>query len=227
MDCYREGKSRPDIYDEIVKRTLKFVREGLNVCVVYYGHPGVFVTPSHESIRQARAEGYTARMLPGISAEDCLFADLGIDPGAIGCQSFEATDFLLHRRKFDTSSHLILWQIGLIGEFAWNSAEHNKSRLDILIDFLKKHYGTHREVFVYEAVEYAICKPIIQRLPLSQLVDRAYVSHGSTLYIPPIISSSATSTIDYSMAHKLGISSNLKQETHFSIRGLFHLKDKK
>ena len=36
------------------------------------------------------------------------------------------------------------------------------------------------------------------------------------------------STIDYNMAHKLGLSSNLKPaDIHFSIKGLFHLKDKK
>jgi uncharacterized protein YabN with tetrapyrrole methylase and pyrophosphatase domain len=228
MDCYVEGKFRPDIYKEIVKRTLEYVRDGLNVCVIYYGHPGVFVDASHQSIKQARSEGYTARMLPGISAEDCLFADLGIDPGRYGCQSFEATDFLLRRLKFNTSSHLILWQIGTIGEFTWNSSSGNKSRLGVLVDFLEKYYDSNHEVFIYEAVEYAICKPIIQRLPLSKIVKDGYVSNGSTLYIPPIISSSTTSTIDYSMAHKLGLSSNLEPtETHFSIKGLFHFKDKK
>jgi uncharacterized protein YabN with tetrapyrrole methylase and pyrophosphatase domain len=229
MDCYVEGKSRPEIYKEIVKRTLKYVREGLNVCVVYYGHPSVFVDPSHESIKQARSEGYTAWMLPGISAEDCLFADLGIDPGRYGCQSFEATDLLLNRRKFDTSSHLILWQIGLIGDFAYNPARDNKASLAVLVDFLKKYYRSNHEVFIYEAVEYAICKSIIQSLPLSELVESGYVSYGSTLYIPPMISSSsAMSTVDYKMAQKLGISSNLKPANiHFSIKGLFHLKDKK
>jgi hypothetical protein len=34
-------------------------------------------------------------MLPAVSAEDCLFADLGVDPGAAGCQSHEAADFLI------------------------------------------------------------------------------------------------------------------------------------
>jgi len=35
-------------------------------------------------------------MLPGISAEDCLFADIGVDPGIYGCQSFEATDLFVN-----------------------------------------------------------------------------------------------------------------------------------
>ena len=77
----------------MVERILSYVRRGLNVCVVFYGHPGVH--PGHESIRRARMEGFSASKLPGISAEDCLFAELGIDPSK-------------NERKFDNRS-LILW----------------------------------------------------------------------------------------------------------------------
>jgi uncharacterized protein YabN with tetrapyrrole methylase and pyrophosphatase domain len=122
-------------------------------------------------------------MLPGISSEDCLFADLNIDP-SIGWLTFEATDFLVRKRKFDTLCHLILWQIGAIGDVTYNPAKHNKSGLIILRDFLKKYYDTDHEVVVYEAAQYAVCKPVIQCLPLSKL-DQAYVDLGSTLYIPP------------------------------------------
>src|SRR5207244_11062689 len=85
---YRQGESRMIAYVEMIERILYEVRKGLRVCAAFYGHPGVFVYPSHEAIKQARLEGYSAKMLPGISAEDCLFADLGIDPARNGCQSF-------------------------------------------------------------------------------------------------------------------------------------------
>jgi hypothetical protein len=79
------------------KRILSYVRKGF-----------LFVVdPAHESIRRARMEGISACMLPGISAEDCLFAELGIEPSENGCQSFEATDFLVYKRKFDNRSSLI------------------------------------------------------------------------------------------------------------------------
>jgi hypothetical protein len=96
----------------------------LEVCVVFYGHPGVFVQPAHEAIRVARLEGFTARMLPGISAEDCLFADIEVDPGVYACQSFEATDFLVRKRKFDPRSPLVLWQIGSIGDLYYHSGKY-------------------------------------------------------------------------------------------------------
>src|SRR2546430_12234219 len=71
---YLEHERRSDVYEAIVEEILALVRADLRVCAALYGHPGVFVSPSHEAIARARAEGYPARMLPGISAEDCLFA---------------------------------------------------------------------------------------------------------------------------------------------------------
>lgn len=223
ISFYAGGKFRPDTYKEMVELTLKYVREGLNLCVVYYGHPGVFVNPSHESIRRARAEGFHAQMLPAISAEDCLFADIGIDPGTIGCQSFETTDFLLNRRIFDTSSHLILWQIGIIGDFTYNPDRDSKHSITILVHFLKKYYGDSHEVYVYQAPEYVICKPIIQRLSLSKLPTEAQINYASTLYVPP--KTHHTAIRDYKMAHKLGVYDQLKPtEIHFSLKGLLRLK---
>src|ERR671930_771661 len=114
---YEENKDRREIYLAIVEEIVGRVREGLDVCLVLYGHPGVFAWPGHEAIRRLRADGLSARMLPGISTADCLVADLGLDPATTGCQSYEATDFLLRRRTIDTGALLVLWQVGLVGEW--------------------------------------------------------------------------------------------------------------
>src|SRR5215510_1892109 len=79
LDCYSVGKDRMHAYRKMIARMLSPVREGLTVCTAFYGHPGVVVYPAHEAIRLARKEGHRAKMLPGISAQDCLIADLGID----------------------------------------------------------------------------------------------------------------------------------------------------
>jgi len=183
-DCYIHGEPRNYAYDRMVERILSYVRKGLNVCVVFYGHPGVFVHPGHESIRRARMEGFSACMLPGISAEDCLFAELGIDPSKSGCQSFEATDFLVYKRKFDNRSSLILWQIGAIGDPTFNSNGYKNSPLAILYHVLKQHYPSDHEVTIYEASPYSICDSIIQWIPLKKMSE-AVVSAMSTLYVPP------------------------------------------
>ena len=115
-ELYRPGPPRRQIYAEMVEQILDAVRGGANVCALFYGHPGVYVAPSHLAVAQARQEGYQARMLPGISAEDCLFADLGVDPADYGWQSYDATDFLLRGYEPDPASALVLWQVDALGK---------------------------------------------------------------------------------------------------------------
>lgn len=180
---YDSAKFRIVSYHEMVEHTLSFVRKGLNVCLASYGHPGVFAFPMHESVRRARGEGFHAIMLPGISSEDCLFADLGVDPGDTGCQSYEATNFLIYNRKFDSTSALILWQIGVTGHVGYQKV-FNLDGVNVLVEVLLQHYGPDHEVVVYEAPPYAICDPSVQRVTLNSLAS-ARITPISTLYIPP------------------------------------------
>lgn len=184
-DCYAEGKSRDKTYRDMTTRIVNAVRGGALVCAAFYGHPGVFVDAAHASIRRARREGFRARMLPGISTEDCLFADLGIDPGVNGCQSFEATDFLACRRRFDPTSALILWQAGALGEPSIrHSMKARPDRLRRLTTALRKHYDPRHPVVLYEAPQFPISNPRIRRVPLAKLAGSAVWSM-TTLYLPP------------------------------------------
>jgi uncharacterized protein YabN with tetrapyrrole methylase and pyrophosphatase domain len=180
---YVLGEGRAGAYEAMIVEILDHVRRGLDVCAAFYGHPGVYVTPSHEAVRRAREEGFPARMLPGISAEDCLFADLGIDPARSGCQSYEATDFLIHGRRVDTTATLVLWQLGTVGSDA-ASAEPRPSGLRVLVDALLELYPGDHEVVVYEASPYPGFDPLICRMPLSDLAPE-HVTAMSTLCIPP------------------------------------------
>jgi len=184
-DCYKEGEPRIFAYERMTERILSWVRKDLNVCVALYGHPGVFVRPSHEAVRRARDEGYAAKMLPGVSAEDCLFADLGFDPAGEGCQSYEATDFLTRRPRFEPSSHLVLWQVSVIGEMTYSAqGDYRRHGLQVLTDVLLEHYSPDHEVILYLAALYSVCEPGIQRIPLASLPE-AEVSPTATLYVPP------------------------------------------
>lgn len=180
---YAPGKDRAETYGEMVEAMLDPLREGYHVCAAFYGHAGVFVFPSHEAIRQARAAGYQATMLPGISAEDCLFADLGLDPGTSGCQSYEATAFLITHRPVDVAALLILWQVGVVGEWS-HVIETNHRRLAVLIERLLELYPEDHESILYEASPYAVGEPIVVRTPLGRLGE-AGVTPASTLVVPP------------------------------------------
>ena len=113
---YQTGKPRIEIYETIIAKILDELESAGDLCVAFYGHPGVLSHPAWESIRRARATGKSARMLPAISTEDSLFADLGIDIGRAGLQSFEATRFLYYNYNFDPSAGLVLWQVSVLGE---------------------------------------------------------------------------------------------------------------
>ncbi|WP_134494696.1 SAM-dependent methyltransferase [Microvirga pakistanensis] len=181
---YGEGKPRMQTYQEMVDRILTSVRTGERTVAAFYGHPGVFAYASHESIRRARAEGYRARMLPGISAEDCLFADLGIDPSSNGCQSYEATDFLLNARSIDNSSQLILWQAGLIGDLTFRRYAYDTSAMPLLLEKLLLSYPRTHPVYLYEAPSAPGCEPVIRPIVLEQLLTSG-ITATTTLYLPP------------------------------------------
>ncbi len=184
-DAYAEGKARYRSYQEMTARIVTAVRAGQQVCAAFYGHPGVFVNASHAAIRRVRRAGLSARMLPGISADACLFADLGVNPGDAGCQSFEATDFIGCRRRFDSSSALILWQVGALGESSVRKGMSCRpERLRVLTSLLRRYYPARHPVVLYVASQFPVCDPVIERIPLAKLPDQTVMAM-TTLYIPP------------------------------------------
>jgi uncharacterized protein YabN with tetrapyrrole methylase and pyrophosphatase domain len=199
---YRPGRIRAETYEAIVEDILAAVRSERMICVALYGHPGVFAQPAHEAIVRARAEGFSARMLPAVSAEDCLFADLGVDPGATGCQSYEATDFLIRQRRIDTTAALVLWQVGVVGNLTY-APEGDASRLPVLVDYLCTLYPPAHEVSLYEASPFPGCDPIVERTSLAD-VTRSKVSPATTMYVPPL----RARPIDQEMMRRLELTSS-------------------
>jgi uncharacterized protein YabN with tetrapyrrole methylase and pyrophosphatase domain len=181
---YSPDRPRSETYEAMVEQMLTSVRAGKNVCAAFYGHPGVFASPSHEAVRRAREEGFPARMLPSISAEDCLFADLGVDPGQSGCQSYEATDFLLRGRKVDTTAALVLWQVAFIGIVRAPVATA-PGGFAILVERLLELYDPAHEAVLYEASPYPVGDPSIRRVALGNLAE-VELAPLSTLFVPPV-----------------------------------------
>jgi uncharacterized protein YabN with tetrapyrrole methylase and pyrophosphatase domain len=183
LPIYRPGKDHRDVYETIVETVMERVRRGRTVCMVTYGHPGVFDDSSHEAVRRAREEGFRAELLPGISSLDCLFIDLGVDPGGLGLQLFDATDFLDSRRDPDIAVPLVLWQISVIGQ-SRTTGTVNKRGLRVLAERLSELYPAGHEAIVYEASPFPIGRPLIESVPIEQLED-AGVTGLSSLYVPP------------------------------------------
>ena len=183
---YAPGKNRNETYAQMVETLVDSVDKHKLTVGAFYGHPSIFSYPPCEAIRQLKAKGLRARMLPGISAEDCLFADLTIDPGSTGCLSYEATDLLINNRKLDNTSKVILWQIGFVMDFAFQDKGYDNPGLPDLLERLYQYYPKDHVVTVYEAATMLGCEPYIDAMPLSELAN-ATLNSASTLYIPPLV----------------------------------------
>ncbi|PXX39755.1 SAM-dependent methyltransferase [Undibacterium pigrum] len=183
-DTKVDGKTRRDTYRRMADTILKEVRAGKKVCAAFYGHPGIFACISHMAIAEAREEGYDAHMEPGISALDCLVADLGIDPGSHGMQSMESTQFMIYKRTLDPTALLVLWQVGIAGDLTLKRFDTESAHLQILVNKLAQYYPLDHEVILYEAATDPLEKTRIDKLPLGDLPKMSY-KQITTLVIPP------------------------------------------
>jgi hypothetical protein len=185
---YADDKLRYTTYMEMAEAQLYWVRQGQKVVVIFYGHPGIFVLSTHRAIQIARREGHRAVMKAGVSALDTLCADLGVDPSHPGLQTHEATDCLIRRRRIDTTLHVILWQVGLIGELGYRRQGYLNNHFSYFISWLEELYGSDYEITHYIGSRYPGTDPLIQVSRLADLHDPARqrdITGLSTFYIPP------------------------------------------
>ena len=188
---------RIETYRAMSARLVELARSGRLVVAVFYGHPGVFTSPTHWAIAAARAEGIPARMLPAVSAEDCLFADLGVDPGDGACQSYEATDMMIRGRVPATDAHLIVWQVGVVGQMQLHSGATHVSEL---VSYLERFYPADHRVTHYQAAQSVVADPVIETVALHDLPACA-LAVTSTLYVPPV----AERDYDVEVAESIGL----------------------
>lgn len=183
-DCYAAGLSRAVSYRRMADRMVAAVKRGAKVCAVFYGHPGVLAEAPHRAVARVRRLGLPALMQPGIAADACLFADLGINPGDAGCQSFEATSFLYRRIAPNPQSNLILWQVGVIGVATGGAdLKSDRSRVAYLVRHLRRYYPASQRVVIYSASAHPLAPRVIRRTTLARL-PRHRLTSASTLFIP-------------------------------------------
>ena len=181
---YDEGTSRMVTYKNMVNAIMTEVRAGKNVCGAFYGHPGVFAWAPHETIRIAKQEGFHAHMQAGISAEDCLYADLGIDPGKHGCAHYEASQFMFKKKIVDPTAYLVLWQVAVAGDKTLAKFSITSDYKQILVNMLLKIYPSDHLITLYECAVLPIENARIEKIKLENLA-KADVSLKTTVLIPP------------------------------------------
>lgn len=178
---YFGAEKRKEAYHQIVDYIVKEYEQVNSLCVIFYGHPTVFADAGLSAVREVRANGGVAIILPAISALGCLFTDLALDPGEHGCFSVDATELLIYQRRFDVHSHLIIWQAANLGSASLEKTD----KLAVLRDHLLKTYPKEHEICVYEAAILPGQRPKVDWLALNEL-GQAQLSFVSTLYVPPL-----------------------------------------
>jgi precorrin-6B methylase 1 len=163
---YAPDKERSVTYAEIVEAISSEAARGARVCAALYGHPGVYSAVGHDAVRRGEAAGLPTRMLPAVSALDCLFADLGIDPGRGGLQAYEASSFFETRPTVDQGATLLLLQVGMLGEQGGAQTGAVAGRFAELVEFLRRQYDSGREAVLYEASAYPGVTPKLERFSL-------------------------------------------------------------
>ncbi len=201
---YDDSKLRYLTYMQMTEAMLYFVRQGRRVVAIFYGHPGIFVLSTHRAVTIARREGHRAVMRAAVSALDALCADLGVDPSQPGLQTFEATDMLVRNRRIDPCMHLVVWQVGLVGELGYRRQGYLNSGFSILLDYLEEVYGPDHTVVNYVASRYPGIDPLTDARSLAAFRDpdvQAAVTGISTFYLPPRQAAPA----DEAMLTRLGL----------------------
>jgi uroporphyrin-III C-methyltransferase len=185
---YAIGKLRSQTYQDIVDEVWASVKEGGRVCLVLYGNPAVAVAPTRMLRRKLENAEIPLTVFPGISAEDCIFADTGLDPSSTGCQSYEASHFLRTKPQVQTTAILILLQVGVILESRQIiPGTNDPRRLDQLVDYLRLFYAENHPVILYEAALFSVALPRIQHLALKE-ISGSNMNGITTLIILPSLS---------------------------------------
>ncbi|OAX34110.1 hypothetical protein K503DRAFT_835106, partial [Rhizopogon vinicolor AM-OR11-026] len=206
ISFYNKNKSRYDSYIlQMCEVMLRAVRAGHDVLGVLYGHPGVFISPSHRAIAVAREEDYKAKMLPGISAEDYMFADLEFDPSQQSCNTYEATELLLRDRPLDPAIQHIIWQVGSVGVI---DIEFEKSKFHLLVDRLEKDFGPDHKVVHYIGAVLPQSTTTMDTFTISDLSKEDVAKQFrtiSTLYIPHRDEGPVSSSMAQAFNFKAGV----------------------
>nr|WP_133136763.1 SAM-dependent methyltransferase [Legionella rowbothamii] len=182
---YFSENDRQDSYDKIRDKILTDLESYDFITVILYGHPTIFADPGLQAIFEAQKNSIETIILPGISVENCLYADLKIDPGQFGCFHVEATELLLYDKSIDPTAHLCIWQPGMIGNRSIPKLNQKIKHLNLLKLKLKKHYPDDHIAIIYEASMYPSVEPRIHPFPLYEIENQT-IETLSTLYLPPL-----------------------------------------
>lgn len=185
-ESYSEKGHRLKAYHHMAARVLAAALEHRPVCFAMQGHPVVGAYAPALIKRLAPLLGLEVAVQPGISALDCVFAALMLDPLVEGLQCYEATDILLRRRALQNDVPLLVWQVGALESRLHSDKISKPERFHRFSNHLRQFYPPDHPVAAVFAAPHPLMETDVWWFPLAELAAKAEDLHaGVTLYLPP------------------------------------------
>jgi len=186
QSCYEDGEDRINAYDLMVSAVLDGAKSSPPVALALYGSPAVFVNPTQQIRCLAERDGLKVKVLPGISAMECMLVDLGVDPSD-GMLVYEANDMLAYRKPLLPGAHCFVWQIGGVESELFSKASSAGHRFRRIKEYLLKFYPPDHLVAIVSCATMPTVATTIDRIRIADLESESLALHqGTTLYIPPL-----------------------------------------
>lgn len=189
-DEYEDNTERSDTYKRMAERVIDSAQEPDTevVSLALYGHPMYFVDPSRIVINEAPKHDLEVEVIPGISAIDCLYIDIGLDPSEDGLQIFEATDVLIREFELNPEVPAFLLQIGSVESTLYSMDDSKPERFTNIKEHLQDFYPEDHSLYLLQTSTYPISNSERIEFNLSQFDTKEVserINHMQTLYIPP------------------------------------------
>jgi hypothetical protein len=215
---YEEGRQRINAYHRMSAQVLDAALDHPPVTFAIQGHPVIGVYAPFLIKDMARLLDLEILILPGISAMDCLVAELMVDPCVTGMQMFEATDLLLRRRVLQPDVPALIWQIGCVETRLHTTWISKPERFERLRAHLLRFYPPEHQVQALYSAPHPLARSTIYRFALQDICQHAHLLHpGFTLFVP---ATHERAVEDYELLHQMDSVEHLRRITYQSKEGI-------
>jgi uncharacterized protein YabN with tetrapyrrole methylase and pyrophosphatase domain len=190
---YQDGRLRTENYFDVTKAVIEMAEVKTPVAWLTPGHPIIFDSVSAALLKEGRSRGWNVRVIPAVSAIDTLLAELGYDP-AHGLLIHEATALVRRRIPVITSVAMMLLQPAVFDvDLAIIAPGSKGPDLSPLRDYLCEFHKPDHECALVRSSSKAGQHDLVNWYKLADLAQAPYDAvAGSTLFVPPASSPSAT-----------------------------------
>lgn len=194
IEYFSESK-RINAYNKIANKLIDDVGKHDVVSFLIYGHPCFYAMPGlMAASRLDNHQDISIEIIPALSSLDCLYADLAIDPARGGIYIVDASELIAFGKLLDPSSHLVIEQIGMVGNMGRPTNKVNTIALEALQSYILDFYPENHKCTLYEAALYPRMAPKIINFELSKLLKQKFTTI-TTLYVPPVQGKSKKHTV--------------------------------